>query len=586
MIMSTDRLLSEFPSVSTQQWERLIREDLKGADDGKKLNWCPEEGLVLKPYYRAEDLTGLRHLAAKPDHSPEACDACSASAWRIREDICASDPKEANRQARAAVAAGTEEIAFREPTVRGASDLDLLFAHLDRVPVHFERVDRFALQLLAECLRRPGREAAVSTGFDPFADLDLCAEIVASRPPVLVPFEIHAGQFQEQGATAVEEVGFTLAAAVDFIAAMEERTACIDRIVDSLGFSFAIGPDFFIQIAKFRAFRLVFAQAVASFGALSKSARTHIHARSPRWNRTIYDPHTNILRATTEVISAAFGGADSISVAPFDESFREPDELSRRLARNTQIILKQEAFLAQVADPGGGSYCLEAITDLIARQAWELMRKIESEGGYQSPAAKAFIAAELSQRAQERERAIACRKRVLTGTNRFADASEKALDRILCADPDGAAQDTHAFERLRLQTERHALRAGRMPRILLAEFGEDRKTCTSRSQFVADFLACAGFVSDVAQFHNASEIAASGFDLIVLCSSDADSLTIASSLMAELNALRKATPVLVAGHPETADRLKAAGIAEFIHLRSNAVEVLARVGHLLGIEDQ
>ena len=583
--MSNAGFLSEFPAVSTEDWECLIREDLKEADYDKRLKWSPEEGLTLKPYYRSEDLAGLGPIQSKLGDFPHACGARPAVAWRIREEIVAAEPEEANRQACAAVAAGAEEIAFREPIIKSSSDLALLLLHLDEIPVHFEGIDRPAIQLLVEWLRHRKREASTSTGFDPFTDLDLSADVIATRTASFVPFQFHAEPFQEQGATAVEEIGFALAAAVDFFAEMQKRDVAIDRIAGSVRYAFAIGPDFFIQIAKLRAFRRVFAQSVESFGGSRESATTSIHARTPRWNRTAYDPHVNILRATTEAMSAVFGGADSIGIAPFDECFRHPDDLSRRLARNTQIILKQEAYLAQVADPGSGSYCLEAITDLIARDAWKLLQKIESDGGYQAVVANGTIAAQLNERARERKHAIAHRKRILTGTNRFADASEKALDRITLVDAEGPHRAAHVFERLRLQTERHLFQTGNKPRVLLAEIGDDRKACTARSQFSADFLACAGFESHVARFNNPSDIASEHPDLIVLCSSDAEYLVIVSSLMQELKSCRRATPVLIAGLPETADQLKAAGIAEFIHIRSNAVEVLAYVQRLVGIKE-
>ncbi len=152
---------------------------------------------------------------------------------------------------------------------------------------------------------------------------------------------------------------------------MQSRNVEMERAAASIAFSFAIGANYFFQIAKFRAFRTLWATVLESFGGTAESARARIHARTSRWNKTIYDPHVNVLRATTEAMSAVLGGVDSVTVAPFDESYKAPDEASRRLARNTQIILKHEALLSRVADPGAGSYCLEVITDFIAREGWK-----------------------------------------------------------------------------------------------------------------------------------------------------------------------------------------------------------------------
>ncbi len=168
-----------------------------------------------------------------------------------------------------------------------------------------------------------------------------------------------------------------------------------------------MGPEFFIQIAKLRAFRLVWAKAVESFGGAEETARTSIHGCTARWNATLYDPQVNILRATTEALSAVLGGADSISISPFDDWFRHPDESSRRLARNTQIIFKQEAFLSRVSDPVGGSYLIEALTNSIAARAWKLFQELESAGGYRKAVDTGLIASVLEKRLQSRDEAVA-----------------------------------------------------------------------------------------------------------------------------------------------------------------------------------
>ena len=211
---------------------------------------------------------------------------------------------------------------------------------------------RFFASLIERSRERKDLQS-ISTGWNPLTNPEFAAEVIRTAPPALVPFTLDGSEFEEAGATAVEEIGFTLAAGVDFLAEMQSRGIDVDRAAASVTFSFAIGSNYFFQIAKFRAFRMLWARAVESFGGTDESAKAHIHARTSRWNETIYDPHVNVLRATTEAMSAVLGGADSVTVAPFDECYRRPDEASRRLARNTQIILKQEALLARVADPGG-----------------------------------------------------------------------------------------------------------------------------------------------------------------------------------------------------------------------------------------
>jgi methylmalonyl-CoA mutase len=578
--MATENLLQEFPPVSTASWEEAIHKDLKGADYTKKLVWQTDEGLAVKPYYRAEDIAGLDYLDAAPGEFPFVRGACSLGGWRIREEIDALEPVEANRAACAAVAAGAEEIAFRNASIANASDLAMLLANLQEIPVHFENAGEPLLRLLM------ARQNAspVSTGFDPLANLDFAAEVLSAAPPTLVPFTVCGAAFEEAGATAVEELGFALAAGIDFLAEMQARNVDINRAAASLTFSFAIGSSYFFQIAKLRAFRMVWARAVESFGGAHAAAKARIHARASRWNKTVYDPHVNILRGTTEAMSAVLGGADSISVAPFDECYKAPDEASRRLARNTQILLKEEALLSRVADPGAGSYCLEAITDFLARESWKTMQGIEAAGGFSKAKADGVVARALDKSLAAKAKAVASRRRVFTGTNQYANLTEKALDRIDVARISAAHRGTQAFEQLRLRTERHAAKAGSAPRVLLAEIG-DVKMRAARSGFAANFFGCAGFEIVSKRFSSTDEIAAADAALIVLCSSDPEYLPLATEVLVKLKALERETPVLVAGNPESAEQLKAAGVADFVHIRSNPIELLTAWQQRLGIEN-
>jgi methylmalonyl-CoA mutase len=582
--MATESFLSEFPPVSTEHWEHIIREKISGAEYASKLIWHPEEGLAVKPYYRADDLAGFQFLDAPPGEFPIVRGARSSGDWRIREEIDLVDAEDANQSARASLAAGAEEIAFRQTKLESSGDLATLLANLHETPIAFVGSGPGLVRLVMERLRNRLHGASISTDLDPLADLELSAELIRNAPPGFRPFVIHADEFQERAAGSLEEVGFALSAAVDFIAEMQERGLSVDRITASMSFSFAMGPEFFIQIAKLRAFRLVWSKAVESFGGADFAARPSIHARTAHWNATLYDPQTNILRATTEAISAALGGADSISISPFDECFRDPDNSSRRLARNTQIILKREAFLSRVVDPVGGSYMIEVLTNSIALKAWKLFQELESAGGYRRALATGVITSVLDRRMISREEAVACRRRTLTGTNRFADASEQGLNRVDAARFGSVDRAARSFETLRFRTEQFTNQTGEQPRILLAEIG-DAKMRSARSQFAADFLACAGLLTSKSFFESADSIADSDAEVFVLCSSDAEYLPIAAELMQRLGKRSNPARVIIAGNPDTAEQLRNIGIVDFIHLRSNAVEVLARIQKLIGIKD-
>lgn len=582
--MATDKLLAEFPPVGAQQWEEAIAKDLKGADYVRRLVWQSDEGLAVKPYYRAEDIVGLDYLVAGPGEFPYVRGARRSGDWRIREEIDEIDLEKANQAAQSAVAAGAEAITFTRVALSSASGLGVLLASLVETPVHFAQGGEPLLRLLMARLAERQTVASVSTGFDPLSNPDFAAEVLRSAPVTLVPFTIRGEEFEESGANAVEEAAFTLAAGIDFLAVMQARGIDVARATSAIEFSFAMGANFFFQIAKLRAFRMLWARAVESFGGAPESAAARIHARTSRWTETLYDPHVNVLRATTEAISAVLGGADSVSVAPFDECYRLPDETSRRLARNTQLLLKHETHLARVADPGAGSYALESFTDFIARESWRRMQQIEAAGGYSKAKADGIIARALNQSLTARDNAVASRHRVFTGTNQFADPSERALGRIDPSCFTEGSRGTLSYEKLRLRTERHSTKTGTTPHVLLAEFG-DAKMRSARSGFAANFFACAGFDLAVRCFSTADEITVTNADLIVLCSSDPEYPAMASELLPKLKAAGRETPVLVAGNPDSAERLHAAGIADFVHLRSNPIELLTVWQQRLGIKD-
>ena len=582
--MTAEGFLAEFPAVSTQEWEDIIRKDLNGADYARKLIWQTEEGFSVKPYYTGEDVSELEQLTSVPGDFPYMRGTHPAPGWNIREEVEAVDPAEANCAAQSALAAGADEIAFSGVRICNESDLAVLLANLENVPLHFNDADERVLRFLAKRLSAR-QQGVISTGWDPASNPGFAAEIIAASSTTFVPFTISGKAFEAAGATGTEELGLSLAAAIDFMAEMQQRGLPVNRISGSVTFSFAIGSTFFIEIARFRAFRTLWARVVESFNGTHDDARARIHAHTSHWNKTIYDPHVNILRATSEAMAAVIGGADSITVAPFDVCYKAPDAASRRLARNAQLILRHEAHLDRVADPGGGSYFLEVLTDAIARRSWERMQEIEQAGGYRRAKEAGLIAKILAASRCAKEQAVATRRRILTGTNRFANPAEEALDRVDkargCHRPPRGA---HVFEQMRLQTERHRRGDGKFPRVLLAEIG-DPKMRSARSQFVADIFACAGLATHAQQFSAADQIARCDADLIVLCSSDAEYLKHASDLLTALAQFSRETPVIVAGNPESAGDLRALGVADSVHLRSNPVEFLSNWQQRLGIKD-
>ncbi len=369
---------------------------------------------------------------------------------------------------------------------------------------------------------------------------------------------IRADWFAEAGASTVQELAWALAAAVDKVADSSEARA--------IEFVFSVGPDFFFELAKLRAIRLVWAQAAA---ALQVEPRATVHALTALYDKSLYDPYTNLLRATTEALAAATGGADRITVRAAG--------FSEHLASGIHHIVAEEAHLGRVADPGGGAYFIEKLTTELAQAAWSEFQKIEAEGGWSKVMASGKIDAELTARRAAKLQTVANRRRTLVGLNNYPDLTESALDRMplprAATGPFALLRLASDFEQIRLATDRHAARTGKRPKVLLLTRG-DLTMRMARANFCANFFGCAGFsIADSQDLQPA--------DLIVLCSSDAEYVALAREICPQATA-----PVIVAGNPKAqVEELTGLGIAGFVHIQSNAVETLRNWQRRLGIEE-
>jgi methylmalonyl-CoA mutase len=559
--MSQVLTLEEFPPVSTEQWDEVVRKDLKGAAPKTRL------------YYRAEDLRGLEYLDSAPGEFPYTRGTRGDNAWRIRAVV------HDTAAAKAVLDAGADEICF----VLGEQNIDEVLGALPPCAVHFEAADR-AAELLEKLI---GGRALAGAGvhprsvdYEPLTDFDRAAHLVGQSHtlPRFRPITIRAHRFSEAGSTIVQELGFALAEGAEIVAQLTDRGVAPDDAAQALAFSFAVGSSYFLEIAKLRAARTLWARVVASFHpAHGDAAKMTIYARTSHWTKTIYDPYVNVLRSTTEAMAAAIGGADSLQIEPFDEPYRETDESANRLARNTQLILKQEAWLDRSVDAAGGSYYVEVLTDSLAREAWKLLQQIEAAGGFVQYSESGALERDIAKSRADRETAVATRRTAIVGTNQYPNLAERMLPEIERLDP--APRAACIFEEIRLRTERHAARTGHTPRFLLLEAG-DVKMRKARSGFSANFFGCAGFEIQIADALTGDP------DAIVLCSSDAEYAALAPRVIQELRDAGKATPVIVAGNPaDSIEQLKLAGVADFVHVRVNAAEVLRAWQQRLGVRD-
>ena len=385
------------------------------------------------------------------------------------------------------------------------------------------------------------------------------------------PDAIRADLVLEAGADAIQQLGIALAAGVEKLAKL-----CEDRPVDiaarEIEFVFAVGSTYFFEIAKLRAARMLWAQAAAAFAPTDlASCRMNLHVRTSRLNKSVCDPYTNVLRVTTEAMSAAIGGCETLTVQPFG--------FDEHLALGVQRVLAEEAHLNAVADPAGGSYYIEALTASLAREAWKLFQRVDAGGGYSEALKAGWLAEEIAKTRSAREKAVSSRRKALVGVNNYPDLNGKPLEAAPAAETDFApfAQFRLAepFEKIRERTARHARETGRAPRVLLLKRG-DVKMRTARANFALNFLGCAGFA-----ITESEDYAGSNADLLVLCSSDPEYLPFAQEVCAAVK-----VPVIVAGNPkDQMDALKAAGVQGFIHVASDAVETLTEWQNRLGVRN-
>jgi methylmalonyl-CoA mutase len=314
-----------------------------------------------------------------------------------------------------------------------------------------------------------------------------------------------------------------------------------------------------------------------------------MHAETSFWNMTIYDPYVNVLRTTTEAMSAALGGVDALTVKPFDAAFKTATEFSERIARNQQIILKEESHFNKVTDAAAGSYFIENLTDKIAAEAWRIFLEIEDAGGFIQALQKGVIQTMVREMQQTRLQNVATRKETILGTNQFPNALEKADDAVCeCAKQvwdmtlEGAEIETikpfrmaMEFENLRLEVEEFSKKHHR-PLVFMLTIGS-LSMRKARAQFASNFFACAGYeIVDNNGFNTIDEGLNAAFekkaDIVVLCSSDEEYATLAPEAIDKIG---KKALLVIAGNPvDCIEALKAKGIEHFIHVRSNLLETL------------
>lgn len=681
------KLFGDFKPASYEEWHAEAVKLLKGAPFEKKMLTKTPEGIVLKPIYNKEDIDFDTSLPGFDDFLRGTSPLGNKCApWKISQEIAASTPEEFNLKILDALSKGQNslEIVLDNASANGidadnaesvgenghlsisnASDwrtaLRGVFAECVDINIHTQSAA--AGTLAAFFASRENPDAKISGGiyFDPlgnlaskgsantpleksFDEMFKMASFAATKQPMFGVIGVDAARYNLAGASAVEELGAAFATAVLYIREMLSRGLSIDDIAPLMRFRFALGSNFFTEIAKFRAARVVWARIISEFGGNENSRKIRINARTSLFNKTMFDPYVNMLRTATETFEGALAQVDSITVGAFDEIIRRPDEFSERVARNQQIVLQQECNLCDVIDPAGGSYYVETLTRQIEQKAWDFFVEIESEGGMLEALKKGVVQNAIGATFAERKKLIDQRRNSVVGTNNYANLAEKPLE--VKPSPDVRQARAHAvavartqtkvdttdmahlvasaangasvaqlqeavcpplqgkavsvaplsneravahFEALRKASAAFKAKTGNAPRIFLATMGPLVQH-KARADFIRGFFQAGGF--DVLYPNGfetpqdaADAFAQSNAEYAVICSTDDTYPQLVPPVATALKRAKPAATVLLAGvpAPEEAENYRKAGLDGSISIKSNNFETLKSTLQALGV---
>ena len=635
MADSKEKLFSDFAAPTRQEWMDKIQADLKGADYQKKMVWRTHEGFNMEPFYRKEDLEGMAQTDALPGQFPYVRgNKKDNNRWYVRQNIDAADAREANAKALDLLDKGVTSLGFKIPRKELSAEFIATLLEgikADAVELNFQTCQGHTVELarlLADYFNGKGydpKSLAGSVNFDPVQkmltkgkDTTPLLGQLAGLVQTLAPFPkfrcvcVNADTLCDAGAYTYQELGYALAWGNEYLAQMVEAGIPAALAAKKIKFNFGIGGVYFMEIAKFRAARMLWANIVKQYGPVCPredcentgadkfcncACKMQVNATTTTYNMTVFDSYVNMLRSQTEAMSAALANVDSIVVTPFDAPYETPNDFAERIARNQQLLLQEESHFDKIVDVAGGSYFVEKLTRSLAEQAWKLFLAVEDEGGFLAAAKAGTVQKAINDTDAARHADAAKRKEFLLGTNQFPNFNEKSegkrpLEDCGCCHGHGEGCEkpfahletsrlASGFEALRLQTEQ----AAKQPVAFMLTIG-NLAMRQARAQFSCNFLACAGYkVIDNLGFPTVEEgveaAVKAGADIVVLCSSDDE---YAEYAVPAFKALDGRAMFVVAGAPACMDDLKAAGIENFIHVRVDQLQTLKEFNAKLGIK--
>lgn len=679
-INTEEGFFDEFERPTKEQWKDAAVAALKGIPFEKVMYTDTYEGIKIEPIYIEDDIKDLPHVNDKPGFQsyvrgtkPEGF---LANPWLIAQEIWDGKPEDFNSEAKFDLSKGQTAVTMvlDAPTLRGCDPADadaeevgnmglsvatladmkkaLDGIDLEKVPVlcNAGAVSMPLVSLFAAAVKASGQDLSkvkATIGSDPVADLAVTGKTTVSldaaydnmyqvltwaieNAPEMETVFVQGSPYHNAGAASNEEVAAALATAAEYLRQMVERGLSVDQVAPRMRFEFSLGSNFFMEIAKLRAARILWSQIVAAFGGNEDAQKMKIHGRTSAFNKTVFDAHVNMLRITSEGFSGAVGGVDSMHLGPFDEPIRTPDRFSRRIARNVQIMLQEESRFTMPIDMGGGSYYIEKLTDDFAQATWSKFQQIEAAGGVVEALKAGLIQGMIAETAAKRTKKIEGRQHEILGTNMYANLIEEKIeapvvdraalkaervaavaaakgsadvaavktvaDAVAAAEAGATigemtaalaggeatsvealkiARAAEPFEEVRKRAEAYKAKNGKALQIFLANMGPIPQH-KPRADFTKGFFEVAATEvlgnEGFATVEEAAKAAiASDAPVVVVCSTDPTYPDYIPTLVPMIKEAKPEVTVVVAGRqkPEVEEAFKAAGVDDFIHVKAN-----------------
>ena len=614
-------LFTEFEASSYQEWLAATRESLPDKAFSRLIKRS-YEGFEVQPMAHPQDLSGITHMDTLPGQFPYVRGTRAAGyhsqAWLIAQDLHLSDPRSFNQALVHALANGQTAICLDSRLrLHRMEDLEVAFADIDltKFPLLIQAksdavrlyrllsdyLKKDALQQIHGCLGYDPLNTLVQSGSiasDAFEQMAAFVQLAAAQSPCLDTIAVGTDVYHDAGASAVQEIGLAMAAAVTCLREMGQRGLDVELVAGKIRFFMRAGENFFMEVAKFRAIKMMWAQIVAAFGGSAAAQKIKLHASTASRNKTRHDAYVNMLRVTTEAMASAMGGVDSLQVAPFDAALGESSEFSRRIAGSLQFILQEEARLIDLIDPAGGAWHVEKLTDQLAKSAWGLFQQIEAQGGLIEALQAGSIQAQITSVADQRRQDLAEGRAVLVGSSKYPnldeslpedrnppppDSDEFAVGDRIEVKPLQARRLALPYEELRRNAEMYRQQRGHRPRIFLANFGHLGEYKT-RADFVRELYEPGGFeVIDRGGYDSIESALRATLNsqaaAVAICAGDSHDAALVTEYVRALKAQQPQSIVILAGDSDQVE----ADIDDFVDRDVNGYEMNRTLQEQLGV---